>query len=109
MELRGSVMNPSNVTLSNPRMWDLGPGDTLHGRTIAAVQGVVGLASNPVAIIFFQGNDTHPARFPAAYPEALQHGDDIARGARRWIQGHQLHEGDAVDLQLLRSQVMGTL
>lgn len=101
-------MDSSSVTLSITRIWDLEPGDTLHGRTVAAVRGVVGLASHPVAVITFQGDDTHPARFPAAYPDGLQHGDDIALRARRWISCRRLPEGTAVDLQLLRSEVMET-
>lgn len=101
-------MNSSLDTLPITRIWDLVPGDTFRGRTIAAIRGVVGLAANPVAVICFCEEDHHPARYPAAYSETLQHGDDIALCARRWVRCHGLHEGDAVDLQLVRSQVTAT-
>lgn len=87
------------------RVWDLGAGDTFRGRTVSTIRGVVGLAHNPVAIISFAGHNDHPARCPAAYSETLQHGDEVSMRARDWIRFHGLREGDAVDLQQLRSEV----
>lgn len=90
------------------RVWDLGAGDTFRGRTVATIRGVVGLAHNPVAIISFSEDDDHPARCAAAYTETLLHGDEVSMRARDWIRRHKLREGDAVDLQLLRSEVTAT-
>lgn len=92
-------------TSCSARIWDLGAGDTFRGRTVATIRGVVGLAHNPVAIIFFAGDDDHPARCAAAYSDTLQHGDEMSMRARNWIRCHGLREGDAVDLQRLRSEV----
>lgn len=99
-----STMN----SLHSPRIWELGVGDVFRGRTIAAVQGVVGFAHNPVAIIFFSEADGCPVRVPAAYRENLQHCDEIMLRARHWVRVHGLKEGDAVDLGLLRSEVQRT-
>ena len=65
------------------RIWDLGAGDTFRGRTVATIRGIVGLAHNPVAIIFFAGDNDHPARCAAAYSEALQHGDEVSMRVSR--------------------------
>jgi len=94
------------------RAWDLHPGDCYHGRTIASVSGVVGLASSPVVVLVFTGKDPgHRARtrIAAAHPEADAGCDDIWRAARTWVRTHGLHEGDAVDLNQLRTEVLGAL
>lgn len=91
------------------RAWDLHPGDHIHGRTIATVRGVVGLASSPVAVLSFTGkNPEHPAqtRIAAAHPDRDTGCDDVWRAARAWVRGHGLHEGDAVDLDRLRTEVL---
>lgn len=95
---------------SVPRAWDLHAGDCLHGRVIASVHGVVGLASSPVAVFTFTGEDTEHARrtrIGAAHPEVELGCDDVWRAARAWVRGHGLCEGDAVDLDRLRADVMG--
>lgn len=91
------------------RAWDLHPGDHFHGRTIATVRGVVGLASSPVAVLSFTGKDpehTAQTRIAAAHPDRDTGCDDVWRATRAWVRGHGLHEGDAVDLDRLRTEVL---
>lgn len=91
------------------RAWDLRPGDVFRGRTIVNVHGIVGLACSPVAIIEFSDDvQEHPVqtRVPAASWEAMQHCDEVMLGARAWVRAHEFHEGEEVDLDLLRSDVM---
>lgn len=94
------------------RAWDLHPGDHFHGRTIAAVHGVVGLASSPVAVISFTGHDTeHPsqARIGATHTNTDRGHDDLRLFARTWVRIHGLSEGQAVDLARLRSDVLAAI
>lgn len=94
------------------RAWDLRPGDCFHGRIIVAVRGVVGLASSPVAVLSFSGEDAeHPVhtRIGAAHADVETGCDDVWRAARAWVRGHGLREGEAVDLDLLRAEVLGAL
>jgi hypothetical protein len=91
------------------RAWDLHPGDVLHGRTIASVRGEVGLGSNPVAVFSLTGDHpAHPAqtRIGAARPDTEYGCDDVWRAARAWVRDHRLNEGDAVDLDRLRTDVV---
>lgn len=93
------------------RAWDLHPGDRFHGRVIASVRGVVGLASSPVAVLSFTGEDpkhTAQTRIAAAHPEGDTGGDEVWRAARAWVRAHGLHEGEAVDLDRLRAEVLAT-
>ncbi len=94
---------------SAPRAWDLQPGDVLHGRTITSVRGEVRLGSNPVAVFSLMGD--HPAhplqtRIGAARPDTEYGCDDVWRAARAWVRNHHLNEGDAVDLDRLRTDVV---
>jgi hypothetical protein len=92
------------------RAWDLHPGDCFHGRVIASVHGVVGLASSPVAVLSFTGEDPDHivrTRIGAAHPDVETGCDDIWHAARAWVRSHGLHEGDAVDLDQLRADVLG--
>ncbi|MFF0990866.1 hypothetical protein [Kocuria nitroreducens] len=91
------------------RAWDLAPGDTFHGRTIAAVHGMVGLALSPVAVFSFTEDSREhraQARIGAAHCETHQHYDEIMLSARAWVRTHGLREGDALDLHRLRTEVM---
>lgn len=91
------------------RVWDLRPGDHFHGRTVASVQGVVGLASHPVAVIFFTGPDAGPtgqARIGATESDTGRGHDAVRLLARAWVREQGLHEGQAVDLAELRSAVV---
>jgi hypothetical protein len=91
------------------RAWDLHPGDCFHGRVIVAVRGVVGLGSNPVSVLFFAGEGPeHPAqtRIGAAHPEVEAGCDEVWRAARAWVRAHGLHEGQPVDLDRLRAEVL---
>lgn len=91
------------------RVWDLHPGDRFHGRTIVAVHGVVGLASSPVAVLSLKGKDpAHPtqARIGAAHPDVESGCDEVRRAACAWVRCHGLHEGEAVDLERLRTEVL---
>ncbi|MFI7580615.1 hypothetical protein ACH9DO_13850 [Kocuria sp. M1N1S27] len=100
---------PGVDCLSVRRAWDLHPGDCLHGRVIASVHGVVGLACSPVAVFSFTGDDPeHIARtrIGAAHPDVELGCDDVWRAARAWVRGHGLHEGESVDLDLLRAEVL---
>ncbi len=93
------------------RVWDLHPGDRVHGRTIVAVRGVVGLASSPVAVLSLKGDDpahTAQIRIGAAHPDVETGCDDVRRAARAWVRGHGLREGEAVDLDRLRTEVLDT-
>ncbi|GGG62233.1 hypothetical protein GCM10011374_26740 [Kocuria dechangensis] len=97
---------------SVPRAWDLHPGDVLHGRTIVSVRGEVGMGSSPVAVISLAGD--HPAhpvqtRLGAARPDTEYGCDDVWHAARAWVRDHGLHEGDAVDLDRLRTEVVSCL
>ncbi|GAA1774137.1 hypothetical protein [Kocuria aegyptia] len=96
--------------LSVHRAWDLRPGDCLHGRIIASVRGVVGLACSPVAVFSFTGDDpehTAQTRIGAAHPDMELGCDDVRRAARAWVRRHGLHEGEPVDLDQLRADVLG--
>ncbi len=98
--------------LSVRRAWDLHPGDCLHGRIIASVRGVVGLACSPVAVFSFTGDDpehTAQTRIGAAHPDMELGCDDVWRAARAWVRGHGLHEGEPVDLDRLRAEVLGVV
>lgn len=98
--------------LSIHRAWDLHPGDCLHGRIIASVRGVVGLACSPVAVFSFTGDDpehTAQTRIGAAHPDMELGCDDVWRAARAWVRGHGLHEGEPVDLDRLRAEVLGVV
>lgn len=91
------------------RAWDLHPGDCLHGRVIASVRGVVGLACSPVAVFSFTGDDpqhTAQTRIGAAHPDMERGCDDVWRAARAWVRSRGLHEGEPVDLDLLRIDVL---
>lgn len=91
------------------RAWDLRPGDVFSGRRIVDVRGIVGLASSPVMVIAFAADDQeHPreARIAAAHCESTQYYDDVMRGARSWVRSHGLHEGEPVDLDRLRAEVL---
>jgi hypothetical protein len=91
------------------RAWDLHPGDYFRGHTIASVHGVVGLASSPVAVLSFTGMDpehTAQTRIGAAHTDMDSGCDDVWRAARAWVRGHGLHEGDSVDLDRLRTEVL---
>jgi hypothetical protein len=91
------------------RGWDLRPGDHFHGRTIAAVHGVVGLASSPVAVISFTGPSTEQhgqARVAATLAETDRGHDRLLPLARNWVRVHGLAEGQAVDLAQLRNDVL---
>lgn len=92
------------------RAWDLHPGDCLHGRVIASVRGVVGLAGSPVAVFSFTGDDpehTARTRIGAAHPDVELGCDDVWRAARAWVRRQGLHEGEPVDLDRLRAEVLG--
>lgn len=96
--------------LSVRRAWDLHPGDCLHGRIIASVRGVVGLACSPVAVFSFTGEDpehTARTRIGAAHPDVELGCDDVWRAARAWVRRHGLREGEPVDLDRLRAEVLG--
>lgn len=96
--------------LSVHRAWDLHPGDCLHGRIIASVHGVVGLACSPVAVFSFTGDDpehTARTRISAAHPDVELGCDDVWRAARAWVRRQGLHEGEPVDLDRLRAEVLG--
>jgi hypothetical protein len=93
------------------RAWDLHAGDCFHGRVIASVHGVVGLASSPVAVLSFTSEDPGhvvQTRIGAAHPDAETGCDDIWHAARSWVRAHGLHEGDVVDLDQLRTDVLAT-
>lgn len=92
--------------LPDVRVWDLQPGDTFRGKIIHDIYGLVGIAHNPVAVLTFREGESRPAKFPAAYAENMQHGDEVAHRARHWICAHNFHEGDGVNLRVLRSEVM---
>ncbi|GGG70517.1 hypothetical protein GCM10011374_38860 [Kocuria dechangensis] len=95
-----------------PRAWDLHPGDALHGRTIVAVRGEVGLGSVPVAVLSLAGDHpAHPAqtRLGAARPDTEYGCDDVWYAARAWVRENGLHEGDAVDLDRLRTETMSCI
>lgn len=94
------------------RAWDLHPGDVLHGRTIVSVRGEVGLGSSPVAVLSLAGDHpNHPAqtRLGAARSDTEYGCDDVWYAARAWVRDHGLHEGDAVDLDRLRTEVISCL
>jgi hypothetical protein len=68
------------------------------------------LASSPVAVLSFTGADpehTAQTRIGAAHPDMDTGCDDVWRAARAWVRSHGLHEGDAVDLDRLRTEVLG--
>ena len=91
------------------RAWDLRPGDHFHGRTVAAVHGVVGLASSPVAVISFAGPRTEhhsEARVGATHADTDRGYDRLRLLARTWVREHGLVEGQGVDLDRLRSDVL---
>jgi hypothetical protein len=91
------------------RGWDLRPGDHFHGRTIAAVHGVVGLASSPVAVISFTGTGTEhhgQARIGATHTDTDRGHDRLRPLARHWVRRQGLVEGQAVDLDRLRNDVL---
>lgn len=98
-------MQETLIRPSSQRVWDLIPGEVFRGRTIVAVRGEVGLASNPVAVISFAEDDPRPSRIPAAHSEFIQYCDEVATRARHWVRNHGLREGDAVDLASLRLDV----
>lgn len=92
------------------RGWDLRPGDHFHGRTIAAVHGVVGLASSPVAVISFTGTVRHgQARVGATHTDADRGHDRLRPLARNWVRARGLAEGETVDLTQLRSDVLSAI
>ncbi|MHC5560697.1 hypothetical protein [Kocuria sp. U4B] len=91
------------------RAWDLRPGDHFHGRTVAAVHGVVGLASAPVAVISFTGHDVeHPrqTRVGATHSDADRGHDELRPLTQAWVREHGLAEGQAVDLTRLKTDVL---
>lgn len=91
------------------RAWDLRAGDHFHGRTVASVHGVVGLASHPVAVISFTGPDaarTGQARIGATEPDTEPGHDAVRLLARTWVREQGLGEGQAVDLAQLRAAVI---
>jgi hypothetical protein len=89
------------------RAWDLRPGDHFHGRTVAAVHGVVGLASSPVAVISFTGPERHhQTRVGATHVDTDRGHDGLRPLAQNWVREHGLSEGQAVDLARLRSDVL---
>lgn len=94
-------MEPEN-TIPVTRIWDLVPGAHFRGHTITAIEGVVGLGHNPVAVLFFSGVD-RPAKIAASHSESLQHSDEVTLRAREWIRCHGLGEGDAIDLREIRA------
>lgn len=94
------------------RAWDLRPGDHFHGRTIAAVQGEVGLASSPVAVISFTGPNTGQrgqARVGATHADTDRGHDRLRSLARNWVRVHGLAEGQTLDLARLRNDVLTAL
>ncbi len=92
---------------TSQRAWDLCPGDHFHGRTVAAVHGVVGLASSPVAVISFIGPEHHQqARVGATHVDTGRGHDRLRLLARNWVREHGLSEGQAVDLARLRSDLL---
>lgn len=73
------------------------------------MRGVVGLASSPVAVLSFTGKDpehTTHTRIGAAHPDKDTGCDNIWQAARAWVRDHGLHEGDAVNLDRLRTEVL---
>lgn len=91
------------------RAWDLRAGDRYRGRTIASVHGIMGMGSSPVAVISFTSQDTdhaHQLKVPASYSGSSEDHDDVWLLARAWARSHGLHEGDIVDLVLLRTDVV---
>jgi hypothetical protein len=103
---------PSVDCLSVHRAWDLHPGDCFHGRTIASVHGVVGLASSPVVVLVFTGEDSEhvvQTRIGAAHPDLEMGCDDVWRAARAWVRSHGLREGDALGLDQLRAEVLSSM
>lgn len=104
LHFRVSVMAHSDAGVCK-RVWDFKKGDTYRGRRIATIQGVVGLANNPVAIFSFDEEGTHTLRFPAAYAENMQHGDAVVTRARCWVRSRGLGEGSTIDLDVLRAAV----
>ncbi|MFI7482067.1 hypothetical protein ACH9EU_06570 [Kocuria sp. M1R5S2] len=98
--------DPRIESLSEARVWDLDIGMSFRGRVVSAIRGEVGLAHHPVALIFFGDGGEQPTRISAIYSETLQHSSRILPCARRWIQSQGLREGDALDLSLLRSEVL---
>lgn len=105
---RDNTTEPVGPTAAR-RGWDLRPGDHFHGRTIAAVHGVVGLASSPVAVISFTGPNTEQhsqARVAATLADTDRGHDRLLPLARNWVRFHGLAEGQAVDLVRLRNDVL---
>lgn len=109
------VLPPGRQDVTDPgtpvawRAWDLRPGDHFHGRTVAAVHAVVGLASSPVAVISFTGDDQahpRPARIGATRTSGDRGPDELDCLARRWVRDHGLIEGQALDLAQLRHDVL---
>lgn len=96
----------SIATTSPARVWDLKPGNVFRGRTIATIQGVIGLASNPVAVLTFTTEDKHPVYISAVHSDLVQSCDSVRLRARAWVRHHGLREGDAVDIELLRAEVL---
>ncbi|MEX5271495.1 hypothetical protein [Kocuria sabuli] len=89
------------------RAWDLRPGDHFHGRTVAAVHGVVGLASSPVAVISFTGPERHhQTRVGATHVDTDRGHDSLRPLAQHWVREHGLSEGQALDLTRLRSDIL---
>lgn len=93
-------ITPRNV-ISISCIWDLAPGDHSRGHTITAVQGVVGLAHSPVAVLFLSRND-RPVKISATHSDSVQHSDEVTLRARGWIRGHGLREGDDIDIREIR-------
>lgn len=86
------MLRPGRPDVTDPgtpvawRAWDLRPGAHFHGRTVAAVHAVVGLASSPVAVISFTGDDQeHPrsARSGATRTSGDRGLDEFDRLARQ--------------------------
>lgn len=69
-------------------------------------QGVVGLANNPVAVLTSYSENEHPVRISAMHSELVQCCDSVRLRARAWGLHHELREGDPVDLEMLRAEVL---
>lgn len=94
------------------RVWDLRPGDHFHGRTIAAIHAVVGLASSPVAVICLTGPDPeHPrqVRVGVTHTDTECGHDELRPLARAWVREHGLAEGQPVDLPRLKTDVLAAI
>jgi hypothetical protein len=101
------VMIDTAIPTTVFRVWDLKPGDSFRGRTIAHIYGVVGLAHSPVAIISFsEASPGHTMRITATHSDTPSGSDTTLLHARDWIRHHELQEGDVISLGRLRAGVL---